>query len=54
MMSLRSRLIHDVKFGPANTGEFNYAKQLSPQAKSLTLFDHCYLSAELLINWQRR
>ncbi|CAI0992640.1 Transposase DDE domain [Serratia entomophila] len=54
LMSLRSRLIHDVKFGPANTGEVNYAKQLSPQAQSLTLFDRCYLSAELLINWQRR
>ncbi|RUS67427.1 hypothetical protein CUZ56_01372 [Saezia sanguinis] len=53
LMSLRSRLIHDVKFGPANTGEVNYAKQLSPQAKSLTLFDRCYLSSELLINWQR-
>jgi len=47
-------LIHDVKFGPANTGEVSYAKQLSPQAKSLTLFDRCYLSAGLLINWQRR
>lgn len=54
LMSLRSRLIHDVKFGPANTGEVSYAKQLSPQIKSLTLFDRCYLSAELLINWQRR
>ncbi|MFB1117231.1 IS4 family transposase [Dickeya dadantii] len=54
LMSLRSRLIHDVKFGPANTGEVSYAKQLLPQAKSLTLFDRCYLSAELLINWQRR
>lgn len=54
LMSLRSRLIHDVKFGPANTGEVSYAKQLSPQTKSLTLFDRCYLSAELLINWQRK
>lgn len=54
LMSLRSRLIHDVKFGPANTGEVSYAKQLSPQVNSLTLFDRCYLSAELLINWQRQ
>ena len=53
LMSLRSRLIHDVRFGPANTGEVSYAKQLSPQPCSLTLFDRCYLSAELLINWQR-
>jgi len=30
LMSLRSRLIHDVKFGPANTGEVSYAKQLLP------------------------
>lgn len=28
LMSLRSRLIHDVKFGPANTGEVSYAKPL--------------------------
>lgn len=54
LMSLRSRLIHDVRFGPANTGEVSYAKQLSPQPGSLTLFDRCYLSAELLINWQRK
>lgn len=54
LMSLRSRLIHDVKFGPANTGEVSYAKALSAQANSLTLFDRCYLSAELLINWQRK
>lgn len=54
LMSLRSRLIHDVKFGPANTGEVSYAKLLSPQPGSLTLFDRCYLSAELLINWQRK
>ncbi|KFF68901.1 transposase, partial [Pectobacterium brasiliense] len=32
LMSLRSRLIHDVKFGPANTSEVNYAKPLSVQA----------------------
>lgn len=50
LMSLRSRLIHDVTFSPANTGEVSYAKQFSPQAKSLTLFDRRYLSAELLIN----
>lgn len=54
LMSLRSRLIHDVKFGPANTSEVNYAKSLSVQANSLTLFDRCYLSAGLLINWQKR
>lgn len=54
LMSLRSRLIHDVRFGPANTGEVSYAKQLSPQPGSLTLFDRCYLSAELLINWQQK
>ncbi|MEI7240349.1 IS4 family transposase, partial [Pectobacterium brasiliense] len=54
LMSLRSRLIHDVKFGPANTSEVNYAKPLSVQANSLTLFDRCYLSAGLLINWQRK
>ncbi|MGR5254552.1 IS4 family transposase [Vibrio astriarenae] len=52
--SLRSRLIHDVAFGPSSTGEVNYAKQLITSApeKSLTIFDRCYLSAELMINWQ--
>lgn len=54
LMSLRSRLIHDVTFGPANTGEVTYAKQLKAVPQSLTLFDRCYLSAELLINWQQK
>ena len=43
-----------MKFGPANSGEVSYAKQLYPQVNSLTLFDRCYQSAELLINWQRQ
>jgi len=46
MMSAHSRLIHNVKFGPENTSEVSYAKQLTSQAKSLTLFDRCSLSAE--------
>lgn len=55
LTSLRSRLIYDVSFGPCHIGENNYAKNLihSVPNKSLTIFDRCYLSAELLINWQR-
>mgnify|MGYP000306314030 FL=1 len=55
LMSLRSRMIKDVKFGNSGTGEINYAKQLVDSATedSLTIFDRCYLSAELMINWQR-
>lgn len=54
LMSLRSRMIRDVKFGPSSNGEVTYAKQLmvSAPANSLTLFDSCYLSAELMVNWQ--
>jgi len=55
LMSLRSRMIKDVKFGNSGMGEINYAKQLvnSATENSLTIFDRCYLSAELMINWQR-
>ncbi|WP_217541753.1 IS4 family transposase [Vibrio metschnikovii] len=56
LCSLRSRLLHDVAFGPSSTGEVSYAKQLilSTMPNSLTIFDRCYLSAELMINWQRQ
>jgi hypothetical protein len=55
LMSLRSRLIKDVSFGSCKTGEISYAKQLahSAPASSLTIFDRCYLSAELMVNWQK-
>lgn len=55
LTSLRSRLIYDVAFGPSDVGENNYAKRLIPSIpnQSLTIFDRCYLSAELLVNWQR-
>jgi len=54
LMSLRSRMIRDVKFGPSSTGEVTYAKGLvdSAPSQSLTLFDSCYLSAQLMLNWQ--
>ncbi|ART81813.1 IS4 family transposase [Oceanisphaera profunda] len=54
--SLRSRMIHNVAFGPSRKGEVTYAKQLLTDVpdNSLTLFDRCYLSAELLVNWQRQ
>ncbi len=55
LMSLRSRMIKDVKFGSSGIGAINYAKQLinSASDNSLTIFDRCYLSAELMVNWQR-
>ena len=54
LTSLRSRLIYDTSFGPSSTGEISYAKNLidSVPDKSLTIFDRCYLSAELMLNWQ--
>lgn len=55
LSSLRSRLVRDVTFGPSLHGEVTYAKQLVGKVSdhSLTIFDRCYLSAELLLNWQR-
>lgn len=55
LMSLRSRIIKDVKFGSSGIGEINYAKLLvnSATENSLTILDRCYLSAELMINWER-
>lgn len=53
LMSLRSRLIHDVVFGACTKGEITHTKSLNVPKQSLTLFDRCYLSAELMINWQR-
>ena len=54
LMSLRSRMIRDVKFGPCSSGEITYAKQLidSVPQNSLTIFDSCYFSAELMTTWQ--
>lgn len=56
LTSLRSRLIHAVEFGPSAVGEVSYAKRMLPNVKdnTLTLFDRCYLSAGLLLNWQRQ
>ena len=56
LSSLRSRMIADVAFGPSSTGEIGYAKRLigSAPEHSLTIFDRCYLSAELMLNWQRQ
>lgn len=53
LMSLRSRMIRSVQFGPSSKGEVTYAKQLldSVPSHSLTLFDSCYFSAELLTDW---
>lgn len=55
LMSLSSRMIKDVKFGSRGIGAINYAKQLvnSASDNSLTIFDRCYLSAKLMVNWQR-
>jgi len=52
-MSLRSRLIHDAAFGPCAKGEITHTKSLNIPKQSLTLFDRCYLSTELMINWHK-
>lgn len=56
LMSLRSRMILDVKFGPSSQGEITYAKQLidSVPQNSLTIFDSCYFSAELMTSWHQQ
>ncbi len=55
LTSLRSRLIHDVAFGKSSKGEISYAKDLiaSSVPNSLTIFDRCYLSAELMLRWKQ-
>ncbi|MBO1520342.1 hypothetical protein J3U76_12010 [Oceanisphaera sp. DM8] len=49
-------MVHHVAFSLSHQGEVTYTKQLLAHApnNSLTIFDRCYLSAELLINWQRQ
>jgi len=51
LTSLRNRLIHDIAFGPGSKGEISYAKDLLSSAtpNSLTIFDRCYFSAELIL-----
>lgn len=55
LMSLRTHLVWDAAFGPCTQGEINYARELvsAAPAHSLTLFDRCYFSAELLLSWQQ-
>lgn len=49
-------MIHHVAFGPSRKGEATHAKQLLRDVpnNSLILFECGYLSAELLVNWQRQ
>jgi hypothetical protein len=49
-------MIRDVKFGPCSNGEITYAKQLidSVPRNSLTIFDSCYFSAELMTAWHKQ
>lgn len=56
LLSVHSHLLWDVTFGPSSTGEISHARQLvgSAPARSLTLFDRCYFSAELLLAWQQQ
>lgn len=55
LMSLRTHLVWEAAFGPCTQGEINYARELvsAAPAHSLTLFDRCYFSAELLLSWQQ-
>lgn len=56
LMSVHSHLLWDVAFGECRVGEIPYASRLvgSAPPKSLTLFDRCYFSAELLLSWQEQ
>jgi len=56
LLSVHSHLLWDVAFGSCREGEIRYAEQLvgSAPAQSLTLFDRCYFSAELLLSWQQQ
>lgn len=56
LMSVQSHLLWDVAFGACTRGEVPYAQQLvgSAPARSLTLFDRAYFSAELLLAWQQQ
>lgn len=56
LLSVHSHLLWDAAFGPARVGEISQAQQLvaSAPAGSLTLFDRCYFSAELLLAWQQQ
>lgn len=56
LLSVDSHLLWDVRFGPTAIGEVSHARQLvgSAPARSLTLFDRCYFSAELLLAWQQQ
>ena len=55
LMSLRTHLVWEAAFGACTQGEINYARELvsAAPAHSLTLFDRCYFSAELLLSWQQ-
>lgn len=56
LLSVHSHVLWDAAFGSCREGEIRYAERLvgSAPAQSLTLFDRCYFSAELLLSWQQQ
>ncbi len=54
LMSTETRMIMGAAFDGCHVGETTLAKRLLNDipAHSLTLFDRCYFSADLLLSWQ--
>lgn len=54
-MAAETRMMLGASFDACNVGEATLAHRLLTDvpANSLTLFDRCYFSADLLINWQK-
>ena len=54
LMAAETRMMLGASFDACNVGEVTLAHRLLTDvpANSLTLFDRCYFSADLLINWQ--
>ncbi len=55
LMAAETRMMLGASFDACNVGEATLAHRLLTDvpANSLTLFDRCYFSADLLINWQK-
>ena len=55
LMSTETRMLIGAAFDGCHVGETTLARRLSKDvpAHSLTLFDRCYFSADLLLSWQK-
>ena len=54
LISTETRMVLGAAFDGCHVGEVTLAQRLVPDAfdDSLTLFDRCYFSADLLLNWE--